>query len=60
MDAYLRDFELYVPRDCTSSISGAGNRSALAYMKRMLDADTRPAAKLDMARLARRRAGGRH
>ena len=60
MDAYLRDFELYVPRDCTSSISGAGNRSALAYMKRMLAADTRPAAKLDMGRLARRRARGRH
>ena len=60
MDAYLRDFELYVPRDCTSSISVAGNRSALAYMKRMLDADTRPAAKLDMGRLARRRAAGRH
>jgi len=60
MDAYLRDFELYVPRDCTSSVSGAGNRSALAYMKRMLDADTRPAAQLDIGRLARRRARGRH
>jgi nicotinamidase-related amidase len=60
MDAYLRDFELYVPRDCTSSTSGAGNRSALAYMKRMLDADTRPAAQLDIARLVRRRARRRH
>jgi nicotinamidase-related amidase len=60
MDAYLRDFELYVPRDCTASISGAGNRGALAYMKRMLDADTRPAAQLDIGRLARPRAAGRH
>ncbi len=58
MDAYLRDFELYVPRDCTSSISTAGNRGALAYMKRMLDADTRPSAGLDVRRLARRRARG--
>jgi nicotinamidase-related amidase len=60
MDAYLRDFELYVPRDCTSSISAAGNRGALAYMKRMLDADTRPAAQLDLRRLARPRAARRH
>lgn len=55
MDAYLRDFELYVPGDCTASTSPAGNRSALAYMKRMLDADTRPAAQLDVRCLARRR-----
>ena len=58
MDAYLRDFELYVPRDCTCSISSSGNRGALAYMKRMLDADTRPSAGLDVRRLARRRARG--
>jgi nicotinamidase-related amidase len=56
MDAYLRDFKLHVPRDCTASVSPAGNRAALAYMKRMLGADTSPAAGLDMRRLARRRA----
>jgi nicotinamidase-related amidase len=55
MDAYVRDYELHVPQDCTASISPAGNRGALAYMKRMLGADTRPAARLDLKRLARKR-----
>jgi nicotinamidase-related amidase len=54
MDAYVRDYELHVPQDCTASISPAGNRSALAYMKRMLGADTRPAARLDLKSLARK------
>jgi nicotinamidase-related amidase len=57
MDAYLRDFELYVPVDCTASLSPAGNRGALAYMRRMLDADTRPSGRLDLRKLARRPRG---
>jgi nicotinamidase-related amidase len=42
MDAYLRDYEIHVPRDCVASLSPAHNRGALAYMKRVLDADTGP------------------
>jgi nicotinamidase-related amidase len=55
-DAYMRDVEIYVPPDCTASKSQAENRKALHYMKRVLHADTRPSAKLDLRRLARRQA----
>jgi nicotinamidase-related amidase len=53
MDAYVHDFELHVPGDCTASIVPAHNRSVLAYMKRTLRADTRPSARLDLAALSR-------
>jgi nicotinamidase-related amidase len=53
MDAYLRDFEVHVPGDCVASIRAEHNRSALAYMKRVFDARTAPAAKLDLQGLAR-------
>ena len=56
MDAYVHDFELYVPSDCTTSISPAHNRSALAYLKRTLRADIRPSTRLDLAGLTRRKA----
>ena len=55
MDAYLRDFELLVPGDCTTSISPAHNRTTLAYMKRTLHADIRPSHRLNLASLTRRR-----
>lgn len=54
VDAYMRDFELYVPSDCTASKSALENRRALAYMARVLHADTRASARLDLAALARR------
>ena len=50
-DAYLHDFEIYVPRDCTASISKAENTKALQYMARVLHADTRRATKLDLTKL---------
>ena len=53
-DAYMRDLELYVPRDCVASISAAENRKALRYMERVFKADTRPSTELDFARLRRR------
>ena len=53
-DAYMRDLEIYVPRDCVASISSAENRNALNYMARAFHADTRPSGKLDLARLSRR------
>lgn len=56
-DAYLRDFELYIPPDCTASQSADENRKAIAYMKRVFHAVTTPSTKLDLSRLARR--GGR-
>ena len=54
-DAYLRDFELYVPRDCSASVSPAEITRALRSMARVLHADTTPSTKLDLRALAGRR-----
>ena len=55
-DAYMRDYELIVPGDCTASNTARENQQALALMRNYLKADTRPAAKL---RLKRSAASGR-
>ena len=54
-DAYLRDLSISVPRDCTASQSPAENRKALQYIGRVFKADTRPSAKLDLAKLRKAR-----
>jgi nicotinamidase-related amidase len=41
-DAYVREFRIWVPRDCVAAESAAVERSALAHMQRTLKADTRP------------------
>jgi nicotinamidase-related amidase len=50
-DAHMRDFELVVPKDCLASNRIEENEWALAQMKRVLAADTRPAAEVDWAEL---------
>jgi nicotinamidase-related amidase len=50
-DAYMRDFELVVPRDCLASETEAENRHALEHMAKACKADTCPAAAIDLARL---------
>ena len=50
-DAYMHDFEIFVPSDCTASRAPANNRQALAYMARVLHADTRSSARLDLRKL---------
>jgi nicotinamidase-related amidase len=45
-DAYMRDYDLIIPSDCTASNSAAENREALALMRKFLRADTRPSSKL--------------
>lgn len=51
-DAYMRDFHLVVPSDCVASNTDEENRYALAQMKQVLKADTRPLAELSLAKLA--------
>jgi nicotinamidase-related amidase len=41
-DAYMRDFELIVPADCTASNTQEDNEYALRHMERILKADIRP------------------
>jgi nicotinamidase-related amidase len=50
-DAFMRDFDLYVPADCLASASAEENERALEYMRRVLGADTTPSAELDLGRL---------
>jgi nicotinamidase-related amidase len=50
-DAYMRDFQLLVPRDCTASEQEADNRHALEHMAKTCKADTGPSSAIDFARL---------
>ena len=43
-DAYLRDLTLWIPADCVAAIKTTYTQDALAYMKRVLRADTTPFA----------------
>jgi nicotinamidase-related amidase len=47
-DAYIRDYRLFVPADCSISNTKEENESALAEMSRVLKADVTPSAKLDL------------
>ena len=55
-DAYMRDFHLFVPRDCVASADPRENEHALEHMRRVLKADTRPSAEIDFEELKRRAA----
>jgi nicotinamidase-related amidase len=52
-DAYMRDFHLHVPADCSASISADENKRALAYMRRVLKVNTTASGRLDLAALIR-------
>ncbi|HZM99897.1 MAG TPA: isochorismatase family cysteine hydrolase [Pyrinomonadaceae bacterium] len=47
-DAYVRDYKLFVPADCTASNSVEENEHALAQMENVLKADISIAAELDL------------
>jgi nicotinamidase-related amidase len=55
-DAYMRDYELIVPGDCTASNTKSENDQALALIKNYLKADTRPSSRIQLRRHARKRA----
>ena len=48
-DAYMRDLHLAVPSDCVASNTEEDNRYALDQMRKVLKADTRPAAEVRFA-----------
>ncbi|HEX9002931.1 MAG TPA: isochorismatase family cysteine hydrolase [Blastocatellia bacterium] len=50
-DAYLRDFQLFIPSDCVASIDPEENRQALRQMQRVLNADIRPSVELNFEAL---------
>ncbi|HYJ85245.1 MAG TPA: isochorismatase family cysteine hydrolase [Pyrinomonadaceae bacterium] len=50
-DAYMRDFKLFVPADCSVSIEPEDNDYALQQMQTVLKADIRDSTELDLAQL---------
>jgi nicotinamidase-related amidase len=46
VDAYMRDFELIVPRDCVTSIASSHTRQALSLFEIALRAQTSPSTRL--------------
>jgi nicotinamidase-related amidase len=59
LDAFMRDFELYVPSDCVASVSPEESDGALHYLRRVCGVDTRPSADLDLAAVGRPSGGAR-
>lgn len=51
-DAYMRDFSLIAPSDCVASNTVEENDHALRQMARVLKADTRASADLDLEAIA--------
>lgn len=54
-DAYMRDYKLVVPADCTVSNTATENRQALNLMKNYLGADVRSSPKINFRLHAHRR-----
>jgi nicotinamidase-related amidase len=53
-DAFMRDYYLIVPEDCTASIDPSDNSYALKQMREVLHADTTPSSELDLESLRER------
>lgn len=51
-DGFLRDYELFVPRDCTAAIDEDDASAAFRILERVLGATTAPSDGLDLTRLA--------
>jgi nicotinamidase-related amidase len=54
-DAYVRDLELWIPRDCISARTAADTRLALQYFASVLGADVTPSTRLLLPRERRKR-----
>jgi nicotinamidase-related amidase len=54
-DAYMRDFDLFVPSDCTVSNTKKENDSALGLMRKFLKADTRSSSRILFRRMQTRK-----
>jgi len=55
-DAYMRDYNLYVPSDCVASNDPEDNRHALRQIHTVLKADITPSTELDLEAVKRRSA----
>lgn len=53
-DAYVRDYELAIPRDCVAADSAPANRLAFRYFKEVLAADLGPSSRIRLSRTRRK------
>lgn len=53
-DAYMRDYELFAPEDCSVSNTREDNARAFDHMRRFLKADTSDSGELDLAAIRRK------
>ncbi len=49
-DAYMRGFELHIPRDCVAAVKPAHSKQAMEFIERVLKADTRASQQLTFMR----------
>lgn len=54
-DSYVRDFDLYVPRDCVAALTEEEQQSALTLMEKNFGAKTMPGDQLDLKIVLKRR-----
>lgn len=47
-DAYMRDLQFFVPRDCVAACSSEEQEHAIEQMRTMLKADISPSTELDL------------
>jgi len=47
-DAYMRDYDLFVPRDCVAAESAAANRFAPDHIRTLFKGDVRPSTRIDV------------
>lgn len=52
-DAYMREYGLWVPSDCTAANDARHHDAALSYMARVLNADIRPSTAVELSELLR-------
>jgi len=57
-DAYMRDYRIYVPEDCSACVDMRDHQYALGFMRRVLKADIRASNQIDLDALIREQAGG--
>lgn len=53
-DAYMRDLQVIVPRDCVAACTEQEQESAIEQMQTMLKADVSPSTEIDIENLAKR------
>ena len=49
-DAYMRGFELHVPRDCVAAVKPSHHKQTVDFIERVLKADVRPSTELSFSR----------